>query len=428
MRELGPLIGLIVFIITTIVFGIFAFQTNARIDHYPDGTEGQTKAADQVRQLHEDLNAEKEKLRKVEAQIDQRTHDIRYQADRAEFNSRLIDEFELAHQFRLDQIKAGELFRDQGVAMGGKIAETKKDTMTKIRASQQEVRDNTEKALKQFSEARESYVARAGEEKKAFDKKSRELNQQTNYDRSVDDEEKRQLDILTQREIERADFSTDVDGHVILADAVNNTVVIDKGTADGVRNGFRFQCFALRAGNKRVVKAYIEVRKAESTLSECYVLTGKVDLPRDPLSDYVAKDPEEQFSPYQDSGKKGSTLQPLSAIPKTIHMGQNPTDPIVEGDLITNPFFSPGKTYTFYIAGSKDMVGDFQKSAIAYKWPQIKQVVESYGSKVVDKVELGVNYIIAQKNPYDDPDFSKAVTLGIPVIYEWELFRFLDQK
>ena len=28
----------------------------------------------------------------------------------------------------------------------------------------------------------------------------------------------------------------------------------------------------------------------------------------------------------------------------------------------------------------------------------------------------------------DDEQFAKAVTLGIPVIYEWELFRFLDQR
>ena len=428
MREIGPLIGLIIFIVLTIWFGIMAFNTNAMIDHYPDGTEGQKKAADHVKDAKDELEAEQKKLDQKVDEVERKYKDLRYAKAKAEYHERMAEDFDMAYQFRYVLIKEGEQFRDQGVALGGKVAETKKFTMSEVRKTQQEKRDEAEVALKSLSEAREAYVAKASEEKKSFEKKTRDLNQQTNYDRSVADEEKRQLEILTKREIERADFSEDRDGKVILADTVNNTVVIDKGTADGVRNGFRFQVFALRMGNKRIVKAYIEVRNAKPTASECFVLTGKVNLPRDPLSAYVAEQPEEMYSPFQDSGKKGSTLQALSAIPKTIKMGQNPTDPIVEGDLITNPFFSPNKTYTFYIAGSKDIVGEFQKSAIAYKWPQIKQIVESYGSKVADKVELGVNYVIAQKNPYDDPDFSKAVTLGIPVIYEWELFRFLDQR
>ena len=157
-------------------------------------------------------------------------------------------------------------------------------------------------------------------------------------------------------------------------------------------------------------------------------------LPKDPLSDYVATEPEQLYSPYQESGRKDATAQPLSGRPKMIITGAHKTDPIVEGDLIQNPFFAPGKTFTYYIAGAKKMENDRQKSAIRYRWTDIKRVLESYGHSVSPVVDTNVNYIIAQKNAETDGDdnekaeFVKAKNLGIPVIYEWELFRFLDTR
>lgn len=153
-----------------------------------------------------------------------------------------------------------------------------------------------------------------------------------------------------------------------------------------------------------------------------------VQMPKDPLSEYVASEPEEQYSPYQESGKQGFTAQPLSGRPKTVVTGMNTQDPIVVGDAVQNPFFKYGKTFTFYIAGDKTINQGVQQSAIAYDWPHIERVLKFYGCNVVQQVDLGVDYILAQKNPEDDEGFLKAKTLGIPVLYEWEVFRFLDQK
>ena len=56
-------------------------------------------------------------------------------------------------------------------------------------------------------------------------------------------------------------------------------------------------------------------------------------------------------------------------------------------------------------------------------------MIEAYGNKVADAVSLDVNYIVAQKNAKaEDPEFQKGVDLGLPVLYEWELFRFLDNR
>ena len=35
------------------------------------------------------------------------------------------------------------------------------------------------------------------------------------------------------------------------------------------------------------------------------IVERPVALPRDPLSEYIAKEPEEMFSPYQESGQEG---------------------------------------------------------------------------------------------------------------------------
>jgi len=115
-------------------------------------------------------------------------------------------------------------------------------------------------------------------------------------------------------------------------------------------------------------------------------------------------------------------------------MGMNKEDPIAEGDLVQNPFFTPGKSLTFYIAGSKEIVNETQKSAIRYRWTEIKGVIEAYGGKVSPVADTTVNYMVCQKNPKTEgtdaekAEYQKAVDLGLPVIYEWELFRFLESK
>ena len=150
-------------------------------------------------------------------------------------------------------------------------------------------------------------------------------------------------------------------------------------------------------------------------------------MPTDTQSGYVATEPEEIYSPVAQSGKKGFSAEVMTAT-KTVMSGQNMMDPVVEGDLIQNPFFDAGRQIIFYIAGSKEVVGERQKSAIRYRWTEIKDMAERYGAKVVAEVDTNVNYVIAQKNPGDDPEYKKAVDFGIPIVYEWELFRFLDNK
>jgi len=207
---------------------------------------------------------------------------------------------------------------------------------------------------------------------------------------------------------------------------VHSLAVIDIGTTVGVRNGYRFEVYTMKPGNKKVVKGYLEVQRANASKSECIIVHRPVLMPKDAFSDYVADQPEEMYSPYQKSGKQDATAAPLTGASRPTVMGMNPLNPIVEGDLIQNPFFNTKKKLTFYICKA-EMVEAQQKNMIKYRRGEIKSVAEFYGAKVVDAVDADVNYVIVQKKPEDD-QYKKAKDLGIPMIYEWELFRFLDNK
>jgi hypothetical protein len=142
----------------------------------------------------------------------------------------------------------------------------------------------------------------------------------------------------------------------------------------------------------------------------------------------VATCPEEKFSPYREAGRKGAAIQPLSGPVRVVRWGDQSKNPIQAGDFVENPFFRKGPPLTFYLAGNKELAGGIPKCTIVYPWTQIKRVAESYGAKVADKVDPTLDCVIAQRNPTEDPKYLEAVRLGVPVLYEWELFRFIDQN
>lgn len=435
MRDVGPLIALIVFIVLTAFFGFMAFDAYGKITG-PDPKNEQGNGSTHFdAKLHEAQLA----VEQVESEVKTKRLDIaskRDQMDRLRARQSYAMHLTNGRDGLLERAYAGrralteaatKVIEDAGKLRGDLTAEKGKVKNT-LRTEESNLRNETDGDIGKLQELKEASIRRVAADKQAVDREEKDYRQQRNYQQSTLDESKRQLDYLTSREAERADVQSTPDGEVIEADVINNTIVINRGTAQGVRNGFRFEVFELKAGGKKTPKAFIEVRRAMVNVSECLILTKPIDMPRDPLSDYVAKQPEEQFSPYQESGKTGAMLQGLSAVPKKVMMGMDVLVPIVIGDYIQNPLYSPDKKFVYYIAGDKTIVQGQQKSAIAYQWPHIKRVIEGYGGKVLDKVDLSVNYMVAQKNPQDDQEYNKGVTLGIPVMHEWELFRFLDQQ
>jgi hypothetical protein len=426
-EENGPLIALVVFIVLSLVFGIMAYQ---------DKKEVEGNAADKIpskQQLIDDEQAEVERLKEdIESkkyQIAGFRKAIQKTQDDYDFYAEALEDYTVEYTRRLKLKEAAEAYNTQGATLADQVSTLKSKTLTTINGWTSKAHEEMDAEVTDKTKAQAAAVGRKNQIDEELVTSNKKHAASMNYEKSRRDETKQTLSDLTQRDVERATVLTEADGKIVYADDVHNILVIDIGSSAGVRNGFRFEVYAMRPGKKKVSKGYLEVIRADPTKSQCKFLNKLVPLPKDSLSEYVGAQPEEMYSPYQQSGNKDATASAMTSARPSI-LGFDIRDPIVEGDLVQNPFFSPGKNYTFYVAGLKELDKDSgrQKSAIKYRWTEIKAVAERYGGKVVNDVDIDVNYMIAQKDPTSDDKYVKGVDLGIPVIYEWELFRFLDNR
>jgi hypothetical protein len=357
--------------------------------------------------------------------------------DRAVF----FDGFKEKYQYAFD---AREKIQNKGVQFGANAKELEADvvnaksgTRGSLREAENKIRDGREQEVQLVNAAKNDVMVKQRDAAQRHQKKELEFRDQKNLEDSELVEARSQLKDLTMRFAERADLTLEVDGEVVFSDALHNTVVINLGTAHGVQNGFRFEVFRLHPDNRKERKAFIEVRKANVGSSDCMLLRRDVEYPTDPMSGYVAEQPEELISPRVN---KDGAAQPLSGAPKVVHEGDSVVNPVVAGDLIHNPFYKRNKTFTYYIAGDKTIQHGMQKSAIRYTWRDIADKIRFYGGRVVETVDADVDFIIAQKKsvPTDakqrgegdvyDQQAMRGIALGIPVLYEWELFRFLEER
>ena len=421
----GPLIALVVFIVLSIFFGIEAYLNKSELDgnkekSIPSMDDQIASKAQLVREREEEIERQKarsesflKEIRKAQAEYD--WYALQYEV----YEGALTQRQKLGEEAVAYDAGTTKLNDDINQLKAQKIKEISGQTSDIKKKMDEEVAEKNKKEADLTAHVTDINNEKAAEEKKHKDT--------MNFEKSRLGEQKSIVKDLTEREIERATVFTEADGKVILSDPVHNLAVIDIGTTAGVRNGYRFEVFTMKPGSQKVVKGYLEVQRAAPSKSECTIIRRLISMPKDQFSDYVAAQPEEMYSPYQKSGKAEATAAPLSAASRPSVLGMSPLDPIVEGDLIQNPFFNATKQLTFYIC--KAELGDSgqQKNMIKYRRPEIKAVAEFYGAKVVENVDADVNYVIVQKKPEDD-QYKKAKDLGIPMIYEWELFRFLDNK
>ncbi|HLX64877.1 MAG TPA: BRCT domain-containing protein [Planctomycetota bacterium] len=420
--DLSVILAIIVLAILSIVFGVMAYLNFKTIDP-GDGKplqaqidERQNHIDETVRSIN-DLQVEKDALSEKLAKAQQ---DATYYSGEG---AAYVQAAEARNRLKAE----GQAFEDQAKNMGTTVSAGKKKVSDAIQAEITRERTEMEQKVEELTAKKAKVQADTLAKKADFDVAAKRHVQDMNYVKSQLGDAKAILSDLTTREEVRGDITNRIDGHVVLSNVVNNIVVIDIGSGVGVKNGFRFEVFSIEPGKKHVTKAYIEVVKAGPTSSECTVIQRPMVLPSDELTNYVAEQPEFVYNPYSPGGKKTGSAEPMTGG-RVVMSGQKINNPIMEGDYVQNPFFEAGRRLVFYIAGSKEMVGERQKSAIRYSAGQIKDVAERYGAKIVDAVDTNVNYVIAQKHPEEDPEYKKAVDLGIPVIFEWELFRFLDNN
>ena len=426
--EIGVILMVVLFAILSIVFGVFAYMNFKDIDG--NDQEGNAYST----------RIEKERATKIELEGTVAEYEEKKQLysdkisklqQEAAYLKSEINAFKRAHEKRLELTKTGQAFDQQVKDVAATVAKVKAKTLSQIEAEITQLRTDMEKRVAEDTAKKDKVIEEVRLEKEKFQGLNKKHVDKMNYANSQLGNTKQELKDLTTREVIHAKLRDQADGKVSFSDTERNICSINIGTGDGVKNGFRFEVFTMEAGNVHNTKAYIEIVNATEKASQCIVIRRPVTLPQDQLSSYTASQPEEKYNPLAKSGKKDYSAEPMLGG-KVVMTGQNLDNPIMSGDLIQNPFYDPGHTRTFYIAGSKEIVGGRQKSAIRYNRSEIKDMAERYGAKVVPVVDTNVNYIIAQKifshNPPDDVEFEKAIDLGIPVIYEWELFRFLSNE
>jgi hypothetical protein len=208
-------------------------------------------------------------------------------------------------------------------------------------------------------------------------------------------------------------------GQVLAASPETRTAVISIGSRVGVKRGMRFEVYQVRFGNRRVHKGYVEVKSVESEVSTCGILVREVVLPRCPICSYTASQPEEQYCPRCTAPGSPQAYQRLIGSPKVVIMGSSLTDPIVKGDLLYNPLFSPSGSRRFVIVGEGLVEGrDYEKA-------NVERVVKNYGGQVDKELVSGTDAVISLRGGKDV--VLRAQELGIPIVREHELFRYLEK-
>ncbi|MCZ6688026.1 MAG: hypothetical protein O7H41_00275 [Planctomycetota bacterium] len=160
------------------------------------------------------------------------------------------------------------------------------------------------------------------------------------------------------------------DGEVLFADNEMRLAWIDLGRTHGITRGLPFDVYQVQKGGRRKHKGRIEILDVEDHLSTV------------------------------------SIIQTVDG-----------RDPIVKGDFVISPLFDKTEQKIFVMLG--EMVNP------QYSEQEIIRKIEDAGGKVDSQVTVETDYIVAGKHAEDLPAFEKALQLGIRVMREPELLRFL---
>ncbi len=220
------------------------------------------------------------------------------------------------------------------------------------------------------------------------------------------------------------------DGKVIQVDIDNKFVVVNLGKVHRVHQGMKFDVIRWRL-NKWDYMGAIELTEVDSTTSAGVILDSIQQKKVCPLTGYVARDPEEKYSPYAATGSGQDRVVELIQTDHEERASMRLLDPIVVADFITNPFYSKDRVMKFVVAGDP----------IRYSANEIMQMITKYGGKVQERVDVDTDYLVLGRVPDESAvaeseeamrrrdDTLKArdtaKQYGIPIMREVELFNIL---
>ena len=233
----------------------------------------------------------------------------------------------------------------------------------------------------------------------------------------------------------------ETDGKILNVDLANRFCVLDLGSVNNVRRGMRFEVVRW-AMNDWQVLGTVEIRKVNYSTSDAIIVDKPAVIKQCPLTGYVARNPEEVFSPYA-VDKEGKAVALLS-INSPDESSMSDANPIIAGDKIRNPLYERDKKLKFAFAGEP----------VVFSEDILKNRIVASGNIFQEKVDIDTDFLIlgrvdettvdpksldidlskeeGQKQLSELDVMTKAVRFkkfaeqcGIPIMREVELNAFL---
>jgi NAD-dependent DNA ligase len=158
------------------------------------------------------------------------------------------------------------------------------------------------------------------------------------------------------------------DGTVIYTDPLSQSVYIDLGKECNIIPGLKFDVYRnAKQGNKKFI-GRIEVQKIQDKISTATII---------------------------------EIVDPL--------------DPIVDGDLLSNPMYRKDKPVYVAFAGTLHNVTNEEAT----------KFIEKVGAKVEKRVNAKTNYVIVGYQVEDNLNYRDAAKFGIPLMTEQVLFQYI---
>jgi len=185
------------------------------------------------------------------------------------------------------------------------------------------------------------------------------------------------------------------------------------------------------------VKGMVEVTEVRAHTSDVVILPERRRNPTCPQCGWEAPEPDMKYCPFCFLGDSNNEVQQLDqSVKAVLSQAQNPFLPIVPGDRLSNPYFSPNRPLIF-VLGSQPVRRNRQ---------EMKAFIMDNGGRVVDPETLlirpeetlvkdvvlevspsEINYLIPGTGPDADRLLKRARELGIRVMREEELFEFFGE-
>jgi hypothetical protein len=260
------------------------------------------------------------------------------------------------------------------VELNRDIKEKKEAELVTIRAEKRQVETDLSNLQQQFKAMQARMQAQIEQLRTEMQEAEKKNNIEVAALRSEISEKKRRIQELIKKEPQTMMW-VDPDGEIVLADNKLGNCWVDLGRRDGLRVGSVFEVFRYIKGGRRKEKGRIEIKKIENDLSQAAIIESL--------------DPED--------------------------------DPIVKGDHIISPFFDKHEVKEFVFAG--ELVNPL------YSKQEVVKMIEEMGGKVAPPGQLSVetDFLIAGKGAEETEEYARAIDLGITVLREEELFKYLGK-